>query len=100
MTEDETDAGMGRLARRYAETKRKIACVRGRIDDVREAAETACRELRFLGTGESAAAKKAEFDAVPWLALSEWLGTLTKLEEEKTRLESCLRDAGLGDLIR
>ena len=98
MTEDETDAGMGRLARRYAETKRRIACVRGRIDEVHEAAEKASRDLRYVQS--TVTDTKAQFDAVPWSDIGEWLGKLVKLEEEKGRLEGCLKDAGLGDLIR
>ena len=43
---------------------------------------------------------KAQFDAVPWSDISDWLEKLAKLGEEKEQLETCLRDAGLGDLIR
>ena len=99
MTEDETDAGAGRLARRYADTRRKIACVRGRVNEVNEAAEKASRQLRYTHAGDYAGIK-AQFDAVPWSDISDWLEKLAKLGEEKEQLETCLRDAGLGDLIR
>lgn len=69
------------------------------IDEVHEEAETASRDLRYTHAGDHAATK-VEFDAVPWSDISEWLGTLAKLEEEKGSMENCLRDAGLGDLVR
>ena len=99
MTEDETDAGTGRLARRYADTRRKIACVRGRVNEVCDAAGKASRDLQCIHTGDYAETK-AQFDAVPWSDISDWLEKLAKLGEEKEQLETCLRDAGLGDLIR
>ena len=75
MTDEETDAGAGRLARRYADTKRKIACVQGRIDEAHEAAESSSQELRYVHA-EDYAKIKAKFDAVPWANISGWLEKL------------------------
>ena len=99
MTDEETDAGVGRLARRYADIKREIACVQGRIDEAREAAESSSSELRYLHAKDYAKIK-ARFDAVPWADISGWLEKLVDMGEEKKSLEGYLRDAGLGDLIK
>ena len=52
MTESETDAGVGRLTRRYAETRRRIACITGLLDEAESAAFNAAHSLRKLHRGD------------------------------------------------
>ena len=97
MTEEETDAGVGRLARKYAEVKRKLACVKDRLAENRE------------GIGSLHAALKVEpidgFDwpqkacaAIDWPTIQRDASLLSELGAEKARLEGALQEAGLGNL--
>ena len=43
---------------------------------------------------------KAKFDIVPWAEISSCLGKMVELLKERARIEECLREASLGDLIR
>ena len=38
--------------------------------------------------------------AVDWSAIAQRLDALAELKAEKAKIEDCLRDAGLADLIR
>ena len=97
MTEDETDAGIGRLARRYAEIQRQIACVKGFLHEKGKGAEGAAMSLRNMNSGNYEKTKKA-FDAVPWVEISNHLGELIELSRERKRIQDCLHQAGLGAL--
>ena len=99
MTDEETDAGVGRLVKRYADTKKRIACIRSRIQEMDKGAERAGTSLRNMHLGDYEQTK-AEFDAVDWSGISDALGKLVELKNEKERIEECLRGAGLEDLIR
>ena len=99
MTDEETDAGAGRLARRYAETKKKITCIRGLVQETEPAAFKAAHSLRSVHVGDYESIK-AGFDAVDWEGISKNLTSLVELGRKKAEIEDCLRDTGLGDLIR
>ncbi len=99
MTDEETDAGVGRLVKRYADTKKRIACIRSRTQEMGKDAERARMSLRNMHLGDYEQTK-AGFDAVDWSGISDALGKLVELKIEMDRIEECLRGAGLGDLIR
>ncbi len=98
MTEDETDAGVGRLARQYAEIQRQIASVKGFLHEKGAGAETATVSLRNMNFGDYEKTKKA-FDAVPWAEISNHLGELAELARERKNIQDCLHQAGLGALV-
>lgn len=98
MTEDKTDAGVGRLTRRYAEVQRKIASVNGFLHEKGAGAERAAVSLRNMNFGDYEKTK-SEFDAVPWAEISDHLGKLAELARERDRIQDCLRQAGLGTLV-
>ena len=94
MTEDETDAGVGRLARKLTEVKRKLACAKDRLKEFEPAATglSACFNVRQAPDYEKLQALCRETD---WRSLVETANALVTLTEEKTRLEECLREAGV-----
>ena len=99
MTEDETDAGTMRLVRKYVDIRRKHACVSDRLHELGRGAEAAAASLRNMNSGDYGKTR-TEFDAVDWVGISNVLGELLGLKIERERIESCLREASLGDLIR
>ena len=99
MTDDEADAAAMRLIRKYVAIKQKIACVGDQLHDLKDGAETASVSLRNMNFGDYERAK-AKFDAVPWAEISSCLGKMVGLLKERARIEECLREASLGDLIR
>ncbi len=97
MTENDTDADIGRLARRYAEVRRQIASITGFVNEKGAGAEAAAMSLRNMNFGDYEKTKQA-FDAVPWAEISTHLGELAELGGERSRIQECLRQAGLGSL--
>ncbi len=98
MTQDEKDIRTGRLIRKYNDTLLEMASLRGRINEVHRDAEAACSELRTLHAG-NVDEIRTRFADVPWADIGGWLDELARLEEDRTRQESYLSDAGLENLI-
>ena len=99
MTDDETDAGLMRLVRKYGDIKKKIVCVHERLHELTGGAEGAAMSLRNMKFGDYEKTKIA-FDAVEWAGISNNLGKLVELVRERSRIESGLSDADLGHLIQ
>ena len=99
MTDDEADAAAMRLIRKYVSIKQKIACVGDHLNDLKDGAENASVSLRNMNVGDYERTK-AGFDAVPWAEISSCLGKMVEMSKERARIEECLREASLGDLIR
>ena len=99
MTDDEADAGLMRLVRKYGDIKKKIVCVQERIHELKDGAESASMSLGNMNLGDYEKTK-TEFDAVDWSGISNALGELLELKIERERIEGCLRDANLEELIR
>ena len=98
MTDEETDAGTMRLIRKYVDIKRKKACVGDQLHELKRGAEAAALSLRNMNSGDYEKTR-TEFDAVPWAEISSCLGKMVELLKERVRIEGCLREASLGDLI-
>ena len=99
MTDNETDAGAMRLVRKHLDIKRKLACARDHLHELGRSAEAAAVSLRNMNSGDYEKTR-TEFDAVDWFGISNALGELLELKIERERIEDCLREASLGDLIR
>ena len=94
MTQDQTDAGIGQLVRRYAETKKKEAVLKDKLDDFQV-------ELWALAGALKNHPSTVEPSSLPDLdqfkmVVAEYQEVLT----EKNRREECVKKAGLGDLIQ
>ena len=98
MTDDEADAGLMRLVRKYGDIKKKIVCVGDQIHEMKDGAENASMSLRNMNFANYERTK-AKFDAVPWAEISSCLGKMVDLSKERGRIEECLREASLGDMI-
>ena len=99
MTDDEVNAGVGRMAHDYAETRRKIACLRNRIASHHGAVLTLLTtvgEAQTVGYG----ALQHACSGVDWDALTADADALAAMGKERERLEHCLREAGLGELVK
>ena len=99
MTDNEADAAAMRLVRKYVAIKQKIACMGDRLHELKDGAENASMSLRNMSLGNYERTK-ADFDAVPWAEISSCLGKMVEISKERVRIEECLREASLGDLIR
>ena len=98
MTDDELDAGIGRMVSRYSAVNRKIACLKSRLQEASKPAYDAAIRLR-CGPDFSAAALRIDLGRVDWGDLIATADTLAEQEDERARIEACLREAGLDNLI-
>ena len=82
MTDEETDAGVGRLVRRYADTNKKVACLTDRIQKqsgaVTQAGSNMKLDRRLYGSLLSA------WDVVDWEALGKDMESLREQVAERT----------------
>ena len=99
MTKDETNTEIGRILENYAEVRRKIVCLRHRISSHHDpvlALLQAVQEAQDRGFGSLEHASSQ----VAWSELREDAARLSELRLEKERLESYLREAGLGEMVK
>ena len=94
MTQEQTDAGIGQLVRRYAETKKKEAVLKDQLDDFQVELWSLAGALKnHPGTVQSSTLPDLDqFRRV----VAEYQEVLT----EKNLREECLKKAGLVDLIQ
>ena len=98
MTEQETEAAIGRLAMKYDEVNKKIACVRGYLNEHQNKLKDVIGAINLASQGQYEKPSTA-CAAVDWEGLRRHADMLPNLAEEKSRLEDCLRQAGLERLI-
>ena len=99
MTEHEVDARIGRLISRYAEVRRKIACLK---DKLQESREPAYQLSIALNPGPQLRSERI-LKALATLDMGEVVALTSDLkasEEEKAGIENSLREIGLEDLIK
>lgn len=94
MTADETGAGVGRLARKHTEVKRRIARAEeslsessGKIEELATCFQTGLRD--------NYAEIQRAYREIDWNAFVEVVDLLKALSEERARLETLLREAGV-----
>ena len=98
MTDEQVEAGIGRLAKKYNEVNEKIACVRMALMEHQKKLRDVVDAINLATQGQYAkpSVTCAEVD---WEGLCKHADELPDLADEKTRLEACLQQAGLGRLI-
>ena len=98
MTDDETDAEIGRLTRKYDSINRKMACRQHWLGEhgvlLRAAADAA--NLATQGRFEKL---KAAIEPVDWATFCQTAADLSDLARERGHVEDLLRQAGLERLI-
>ena len=98
MTDEETDAGVGRLVRRYADIKKKVACLTDQIQKHSGAVTQAGSNMKL--NNHLYGSLLSAWDVVDWEALGKNMESLREQVADKERLEGLLNDAGLGGLIK
>ena len=99
MTDQEIDAGIGRLTTRYSTVNRKIACLKGKLQEAAKPAYEAAILLR-CGPGFTATRLQDELAKFNPDEIAATAKALIASEDEKAQLEDRLREAGLDNLIR
>ena len=99
MTDQEVDAGIGRLATRYSNVNRKIACLKGKLQEAAKPAYDAAILLR-CGPGVSAQRLHDQWSQIQTADILTTIQMLQEAETEKAQIEDRLREAGLDNLIR
>ena len=99
MTENEIDAGIGRLARKYAEINREIACVRHRLSEHGIKFRALADAINMASQGH-AGAPQAACAAIDWDVVCGDASRLPELATRREELEGCLREAGLSEVIQ
>jgi len=99
MTDEQEDAGIGRLASRYSAINRRVDCLKNKLKEASQPAYEAAIRLR-CGPGFSATQLRDELTRVDWQGVLTTTDALVVSEEEKKQVEACLRRAGLDNLIR
>lgn len=99
MTNEGTDAGVGGLARKYADVKRKLACVKDRLAEHQERVSSLHAALKVEPIDGFDWPKKA-CSEIHWPAIQRDVSLLSELGAEKARLEDALQEVGLGNLIK
>ncbi|MCY4388425.1 MAG: hypothetical protein OXC18_15155 [Desulfurellaceae bacterium] len=99
MTDTEVDAGIGRLATRYSAVNRKIACLKGTLQEAAKPAYEAAILLR-CGSGVTALRLQDHWAKLNPHDIIATIQDLVASEEEKAQIEDRLREAGLDNLIR
>ena len=92
MTDQEIDAGIGRLTTRYSTVNRKIACLKGKLQEA--------AILLRCGPGFTATRLQDELAEFNPDEIAATAKALIASEDEKAQLEDRLREAGLDNLIR
>ena len=98
MTEGEIDADIGRLARKYAEINKRIVCTRDRLNDHESKLET-LRGAINLASQEKVQAPKDACAAIDWEAVCRDATRLPDLAAEREKIENCLRETRVTELI-
>ena len=98
MTEQEADAAAMQMVRKYAETKRRIACLRNQLFEQSRAVENLFTAIGISQHGDDYSAPKIACQAVMWQEIARAAMMLSEEGEERKRLESALGEAGLADL--
>ena len=98
MTDKEIDAGIGRMTREYAGLNREIACVRHRLSEHGANLRAVSDAINMASQGKTDAPQTA-CAAIDWESVCSDAALLPQLAERRERIEGCLREAGLADLI-
>ena len=98
MTDEETDAGVGRLVRLYADTKKKMACLTDQIQKQSGAVTQVGSNMKL--NSNLYGSLLSAWDVVDWEALGKNMESLREQVAEKERLEGLLSDVGLGGLMK
>lgn len=94
MTDEAKDAEIGRLTKQYAETKKTLACLNNSLHADAD---------KLIHLAESIKGNIGQVivpDGLDLPKVAERLAELSATMTEHTRLERCLEQAGLGDLIK
>ena len=107
---DDQDVWVGRLVRRYQDNKVTRAKLKDDLNNAGKTllslAEVLDNEVKVGGftlhDSETIEVHRNHTHITPNLIgeIHGWLETLKEAREEQARLEGCMREAGLGDLIR
>ena len=93
MTDDAKDAEIGRLTKQYAETRKTLACLNNSL-------HTDADQLVELANSIKSIGPVFIPDGLDLPKVAERLADLSTATAEHTRLERCLEQAGLRDLIK
>ena len=96
MTDEQCDAGIGRLVKEYAEVKKRIVVLERTQAHVREALQKAATALMT----EKGPNNPERFEYMDHTELNALLDDLCAMKEEKTQIEQALTHAGLGNLVK
>ena len=93
MTQDELDNGIGNLVRRYSDNEKAIAVLKSRIRGI----DNQLNDLRAQLETPERMKLPVEMDIEQ---LNSLLTDFQQAMDEKEKLESCLKQAGLENLIQ
>ena len=93
MTDEQCDAGIGRLVKQYTEAKKQLAVLENSLEAVKTTLHNVIHDIQRDP-------EKVRLDAYMDRAqLTELLADLQATKQEKIRLEQALRQTGLSDLV-
>ncbi len=93
MTDEATNAEIGRLTKQYAETKKTIACLNNSLHADADNLVQLANSIKSIGPVFIP-------DGLDLPRVAERLAELSDAMTERSRLEQHLEQAGLGDLIK